>query len=215
MLNNRLSKDNSESKKKLEEERKRKEDEDFCKLVEYQFKKDIYKPIQEFINTFNKAYPQGEITITPESSIYRHESIEVKINLISGKIINIKLNPILEKNFIRKVTKREFGEKYTRVESQLPQYGDRRIKAWGGLYIEQKGFNILLLQNGEELYGEWFILENTISGLFQRNRLEPFAFDFNEIEKEVQRISVMGRYNSNIEDLRIEKFMNYISMYNL
>ncbi|HCQ5550150.1 TPA: serine/threonine protein kinase [Clostridioides difficile] len=215
MINNRLAKDNSESKKKLEEERKRKEDEDFCKLVEYQFKKDIYNPIQEFIDTFNKAYPQGEITITPEGRISRYESIEVKINLISKKVIDIKLKPILEKDFIRKVTRREFGEEYTRVELQLPTCRGRKIKAWGGLYIDKKGFNILLVQDGEELYGEWFILENTNSGLVQSNRPDPFAFDFNEIEKGVQQINVMSRYNSNIEEFNIEKFMNYISMYNM
>lgn len=215
MVNNRLAKDNSESKKKLEEERKRKEDEDFCKLVEYQFKKDIYKPIQEFIDTFNKAYPQGEITITPEARISRYESIEVKVNLISTKVIDIKLKPILEKDFIRKVIRREFGEEYTRTGLQLPEYRGRRIKAWGGLYIDKRGFNILLVQNGEELYGEWFILANTNSGLVQSNRPDHFAFDFNEIEKGVQQINVMGRYNSNIEEFNIEKFMTYISTYNM
>ena len=167
------------------------------------------------MDTFNKAYPQGEITITPEGRISRYESIEVKINLISKKVIDIKLKPILEKDFIRKVTRIEFGEEYTRVELQLPEYRGRRIKAWGGLYIDQRGFNILLVQNGEELYGEWFILENTNSGLVQSNRPDPFAFDFNEIEKGVQQINVMSRYNSNIEEFNIEKFMNYISMYNM
>lgn len=64
MLSNRLDKDNIESQKRLEEERKDKENEEFCKLVQYQFIKDIHKPIEEFIDTFNKAYPQGEITMT-------------------------------------------------------------------------------------------------------------------------------------------------------
>lgn len=215
MVNNRLAKDNSESKKKLEEERKRKEDEDFCKLVKYQFKKDIYNPIQEFIDTFNKAYPQGEITITPEGRISRYESIEVKINLISKKVIDIKLKPILEKDFIRKVTRREFGEEYTRVELELPTCRGRKIKAWGGLYIEQKGFNIILLESNDELYGEWLLLENTNSGFSTRRRPEPFAFEFNELEKEIQYIDVMHIYNTKVENFNIEKFMTYIHIYNI
>lgn len=214
MVNNRLAKDNFESKKKLEEERKRKEDEDFCKLVKYQFTKDIYNPIQEFIDTFNKSYPQGEITITSEDRISVDEYIEMEINLISRKTICIKLKPILEKDFIRKVERREFGEVYTITELQLPEYLGRKIKAWGGLYIEQRGFNILLVQDGEELYGEWLILENTNSALVQSYRPEPFAFDFNEIEKGVREINVMSRYNNKIEKFKIEKFITYISMYN-
>lgn len=215
MVSNRLAKDNVESKKKLEEERKNKEDEDFCKLVKYQFTKDIYRPIQEFIDTFNKAYPQGKITITPVERISRYDSINVEINLVSGSKVEIKLKPILDKDFIRKVTRREFGEEYTRVELQLPEYRGRKIKAWGGLYINKRGFNILLVQNQEELYGEWLILENTNSGLVQSNRPDPFAFDFSEIEKGVQQINVMSRYNSKIEEFNIEKFMAYISMNNL
>ena len=73
----------------------------------------------------------------------------------------------------------------------------------------------MLVQDEEELYGEWFILENTNSGLVQSNRPDPFAFDFDEIEKGVQQINVMSRYNSNIEKFNIEKFMIYISMYNM
>lgn len=215
MVNNRLAKDNSESKKKLEEERKRREEEDFCKLVEYQFKKDIYKPIQEFIDIFNKAYPQGEITITPEGRISRYESIEMKINLISTKVIGIKLKPILEKDFIRKVTRREFGEEYTRVELQIPTYRGRKIKAWGGLYIEQKGFNIILLENNNELYGEWILLENTNCGFSTRRRPEPFAFEFNELEKEIQYINVMHIYNTKVEAFNIEKIMSYVQIYNM
>lgn len=215
MVNNRLAKDNLESQKILEEERKRREDEDFCKLVEYQFKTDIYKPIYELIDTFNKSYPQGKIIITPEERISRHELIEVKINLISRKVIDIKLKPILEKDFMRKVTTRDFDEEYTRNQLKIPEYRGRKIKAWGGLYIEKRGFNIILLENKDELYGEWIILENTNSGLSQRCRPEPFAFEFNELEKEIQYVNVMHIYNSKVEELDIEKFMMYISMNNI
>lgn len=59
------------------------------------------------------------------------------------------------------------------------------------------------------------ILENTNSGLVPSNRPDQFAFEFDEIEKGVQQINVMSRYNSNIEKFDIEKSMTYISMYNM
>lgn len=98
---------------------------------------------------------------------------------------------------------------------QLPTCRGRKIKAWGGLYIEQKGFNIILLESNDELYGEWLLLENTNSGFSTKRRPEPFAFEFNELEKEIQYIDVMHIYNTKVENFNIEKFMTYIQIYNM
>lgn len=64
----------------------------------------------------------------------------------------------------------------------------------GGLYVDGRGFNILLLENKDELYGEWFILENYNSGFSTKRRPEPFAFELDELEEEIQYIDAIHIY---------------------
>lgn len=212
MVATRISADSAESKKILEEEKKRKNEEDLCKIIKYQVKRDIYNPLNEFINDFNKSYPQGRIAISESSNI---DKIDIIIRLISNKKIEIKLIPILESNFIRNVKYRDFGEVFSRTELVLPEYRNRKIKAWGGMYSDDgTGFNILLLENENDIYGEWKIVQNRNSGLVSSYRTEPFAFELNELEKEVPLIHVMSRYNSNVEEFDIKKLFEYIAMKN-
>jgi serine/threonine protein kinase len=217
MLKTRLEKDNAISKKQLEEERKRKEEEDFCKIVKYQFKKDIYAPVCELIDTFNSQYPNGKISIDKFEINNYKKSINVNLKLVTGKSIYLKVEPILESDFIR--TKRYndgFGEISTRTGICIPTFRGSRILAWGGLYTENgTGFNILLIEKKDELYGEWLIMENTNSGLSRSRRIEPFAFELNELEKEIQYVNSMHIYNSKITSLNIEKFYEFISFLNM
>ncbi len=214
MLKNRLAKDNSDNQKELEEKKQKKQEEDFCKLINYQFKKDILNPIEQFIENFNKLYPQGKVNVAYSDRLYM--SNRIKISLISGRSIEVVLEPIIERNFIRKVQRNSFfGELATVIENQTPYLNKRKVVAWGGLYVDdKKGFNILLLDKEGEIYGEWVILENTNSGLSRNMRPEPFAFQLNELEKEIQLVNVMHIYNSKILNFDINKFYEYISMYN-
>jgi len=217
MLSTRLDKDNATSKKQLEEERKRKEDEDFCKIVKYQFKKDIYAPISEFIDTFNSQYANGKIIIGRFDTRDYQYKISVNIKLVSGKNINLKVEPILESNFVRtEKFNNGFGEMITRTGVKTPKYKENRILAWGGLYLDDgRGFNILLIEKKNELYGEWIIIENTNSGLSRSSRVEPFAFGLDELEKEIHFVNCMHIYNSNITDFNIEKIYEFISLSNM
>lgn len=211
MLKISLAKANSKSEEELEHKRKIKEQEDFCKLINYKFEKDIFKPISQFIMTFNEKYPQGKISISFRQSNIKENNINIK--LISGTTINIILNAIIDFDFIRKVThKNPFGEIYTKVETQVPYINKRKIMAWGGLYVDNKtGFNILLLEKENELYGEWLLLENTNSGLSRTRRPEPFAFELNEIEKEIQYVNSLHIYNTSMQPFDLNKFYECIA----
>jgi hypothetical protein len=143
-------------------------------------------------------------------------SNRIKISLISGRSIEVVLEPIIERNFIRKVQRNNFfGELATVIENQTPYLNKRKVVAWGVLYVDdKKGFNILLLEKEGEIYGEWVILENANSGLSRNMRPEPFAFQLNELEKELQLVNVMHIYNLKTLNFDINKFYEYISMYN-
>jgi len=216
MLNTRLEKDSEISKKQLEEERKKKEEDDFCKIVKYQFKKDIYTPICELIDNFNSQYPNGKISIDNFDINNYKRSININLRLVSGNNINLRIEPILGSNFIRTEKFNDFGHVITRTGVEMPKYRDTRILAWGGLYSNDgRGFNILLIEKNDELYGEWLIIMNTNSGVSRNVRIEPFPFGLNELEKEIKLVNSMHIYNSEITSFNIEKFYEFISLYNM
>lgn len=214
MLNSRLQKDNTLQKEIAEEQRKKKENTDFCKLVRYQFDTAIVPPLNEFINRFNSKYPSGVIRI---QSNYRDEkSSKITIKLVSGKELDIEIVALLEKDFTRSREINDYGEKIRRTETKMPLLNNRKIFAWGRLNsTEQTGFNIFLLEKSGEIYGEWFLMENTNSGLGSRRpRPEPFGFELSELEKEIQYIKTISAYNSKILPLEIDMFFQYVLKYN-
>ncbi|MBN1467212.1 MAG: serine/threonine protein kinase [Fusobacteriaceae bacterium] len=213
MLNTQLNKDIRIQEERSKEERRKKEDADFCKLVEYQYNKSILSNIKEFIKNFNFKYTNGNIRL--ESKNYGI-SIENTIELISGHYITIELVPLLECNFIRKEILPSPSERNIELDKlKIPFLNKRKVFAWGVLSTnDQKGFNIFLLEKKNEIYCEWFIMENTNSGLSKHQRPEPFGFSLNEIEKEINYINGIHIYNSRIIPLDIEKFYKYISDYN-
>ena len=216
MIVNRVAKDNAESQRKLELEKKKQEEEEFCKLVRYQLSQDIYNPLKEFINAFNNAYPNKNISLTPFNiENLRNLQIDIDIKLVSGNYIIIKLVPILESNFIRDITRRDFGEEYTRKELKMPLLRKKKIKAWGGVYLNNgSGFNILLVEKEDDIYGEWYTMTNKNSGLSREHRMEPFAFELGELEEKIERIDVMSRYNSDTEAFDIKEIFQMISLNN-
>jgi len=216
MVANRVAKDNSESQKRLEVEKKKHEEEEFCKLVRYQFSNDVYNPLKEFIDTFNNLYPNKNISLTPFSiGNLKNLQIDVDIKLVSGEYILIKLVPILESNFIRDVTINDFGEKYTKKELKMPLLRKKKIKAWGGVYLNNGiGFNILLVEKENDIYGEWYTMINKNSGLSRQHRIEPFAFEIDELEKEIQYIDVTHIYNTDIKSFDINRIVELIATNN-
>lgn len=80
--------------------------------------------------------------------------------------------------------------------------------AWGLLKNNTGiGINLILLEDNGNIYGKWIQVENTNSGLSNFSRIEPFAFEINELENEVKLFNVMNTYNSKVEPLNIKKIL--------
>ena len=85
--------------------------------------------------------------------------------------------------------------------------------AWGKVENNyQRGYNLLLLENGIDEYGDWYILYNTNSGLSRNNRPEPFAFSESELPREITLINSTHIYSSILEKYNINRFHELILM---
>ena len=94
----------------------------------------------------------------------------------------------------------------------IPKCKNKTVILWCQLKSsDERGFNILLLENPESLYGDWFILENTVSGLSRENRPSPFGFTLSELPKEIELITAVHIYNSELLPFSSEKLLRYIT----
>ena len=61
------------------------------------------------------------------------------------------------------------------------------------------------------MYGKWYQLKNKNAVFNQEPRYpEPFAFDFNELEEEIQQINSTHIYTSSLEEFDKEELLNNI-----
>lgn len=214
MVNIRINKDVSIRAEELKKEKENQEMAHYLNTIRFQYENDIYNPIREFVSEFNKKYTGAQIKITPFGRTGTKE-FSTKINLVSGQTLSIHLKALFDDDFIRDVPIQfEQGRTFKKVVRPVLR-GNKKILAWGFLKSSDgKGFNILLVENKEDLYGEWVILVNTNSGLARQRRIEPFPFEFNEIEKEIHHINSLHIYNTEVLPFNIEKFQEFIVMYN-
>ncbi|WP_135557116.1 serine/threonine-protein kinase [Paenibacillus cymbidii] len=214
MINIRLAKDNSIKEQQLKENKEREERLMFLNIINYQYSNDIYNPLKGFIDEFNSRYTQGKIKISGLGSMDSDE-ITTKIHLLSGNVLTIILKALFDEDFVRDVPA-EFsfpGErKRTFKRVVRPVLDNRKVLAWG--YLKEhnnKGFNILLIENPEDsTYGEWYILKNKNSGFGRTTRPEPFPFEFNELEEEIQLIRATHIYTTEVISLNLQEFQEFI-----
>lgn len=218
MLNNRLQKDDSIKREISKKEIQQKEENEFCNLVKYKFQQDIYKPLVKFVDEFNSKYPNGNIKIEQISENHKYYSDEYLNNYLfkiitpSHNIINICLVPVVERLYLEEKKRHMYGEERG-FTPQIPKIREGKIMAWGYLETKNKtGFNILLAQNDNDMYGKFFIMENSCNGLVMENRQSPFPFTFDELPQKIETIYALSQYNSYISEFNIEKFFQYISM---
>lgn len=186
----------------------------YINTINYQYESEIYNPITEFITEFNKKYTSGHIKITSFGEGFSND-IHTKIHLVSGKTLIINLKVLFDKDFIRDVPS-QFDRGVSSKQIVRPSLREKKILAWG--YIKSSdntGFNILLLENKDDLYGEWVTLHNTNSGFSRQQRVEPFGFEFHELEQEIQVIYATHIYNTEVRPLNIEKFYEFIVVNNI
>ncbi len=200
--------------KLTEEKRLAQAKEDFCRLIYSQYDSTVIEPIRNFISRFNSQYAgTGSYKLTPERGFSNGERFSSTITTPSNNRIQIEMEAILKENHVRKVhVDRIFRDEGYRNENYIPQCEKRDILAWGRVYDSNGlGFNLLLLKAGDSLYGDWFILTNTNSGLGRSTRPEPFGFKLDELPKEIGLLRAVHIYNSDLKLLTIENVIGFIS----
>ncbi|WP_277668556.1 hypothetical protein [Caproiciproducens galactitolivorans] len=217
----RLSKDLSKQIQETEKDKRKRNINDFCRMIESQTESVIYLPLSQFVDQFNIKYSGNRM------QIYRHtqttqnilgEEIHIQIELPSEETVIIEIQTVLEENYVREIHSLPPYNNYTfhdyssKCEHYIPQCNARNIMAWGRIAdTEKKGFNILLLENKNDIYGEWFLLFNRNSALSRENRVEPFGFEFNELPEQIQEIGMLSKYSSELIPFDINKIIDFIS----
>ncbi|MFF2795598.1 protein kinase domain-containing protein [Lysinibacillus xylanilyticus] len=207
ILNRMLQQKLDEAAKRRSEEaetaRILKEKEEHEKLIFSQFKREIFSPINILINEFNERTIDEKILVVPPNKTGKN--ISSNINLLTGKKVEIRLDVLHDDDFIRNVENNSslyYGTKsYSKVVRPIFRRNNKKILAWGYIKIRNAiGYNILLLENDDELYGEWVFLLNSQSGIVRHNesRPTPFAFEIHELEKELEFINGMHIYNTDV-----------------
>jgi len=180
----------------------------FNNTVSYQLETEIIKPLHDFLEEFNIHSDSGKYHIKKGSHTFHY-----LISSNFGQIIKIELTTILEEDFWRDIEVREFGDRFTRRKLLLPHYNNKPIMAWGHIKANAGyGMNLLLVKNNiEDLYGEWILLINRNSAFNTKPRIEPFAFEFNELEKAIPSLKAIGFYSTDIYGLDLNKIKEFIS----
>lgn len=216
IIQKKMEKDEQEQKERLSAQKRQQERDQFIKMVKYKIEKDIINPLTDLINQINQSYVQGKISISSKSIPY-NQLFEYQIHLLSGTMLILKIAPLHDEDCVKERIIDDYGEKIMRREMQRPTLNKRNILAWGMLESQYgTGFNIVLLESKDDIYGEWYVLINTNSALATKHRrgIEPFSFRFDELDREMQCVNAMHVYNTKVEILSIKHFAEYIEKYN-
>lgn len=214
MVKKRLERDYKISEEQMEKDKRAKEVKDFEKLVYYQFEEELIKPLDSFVNDFNSAYELGKISLTYSNvPSYRLSS---EIRLVSNIYIKIEIRTLIDENFYRITRIKDFGRIIEKKELKRPHLQTNKILAWGKVEVSNNvGFNLFLVEKNENVYGEWIIMKNRTSALARdQGRPNPFAFSFDEIEKELQYIGAMHIYVPEIKNFDINEIFRLIEEFN-
>ena len=187
------------------------EEKEQCIEMAYaQYSNTILATIKEFADRFNAQYV-GIKHISIKENDPRHATrFSTEVKLPSGNNITITGEVLFAENFKHPV--RTFFDEQPRMVNYIPKCKNKTVILWCQLKSsDERGFNILLLENPESLYGDWFILENTVSGLSRENRPSPFGFTLSELPKEIELITAVHIYNSELLPFSSEKLLRYIT----
>lgn len=214
IVKKKMEKDEGQLKEKLEAEKKQKKREQFEKMIQFKIQKGIIEPLQVIIDKFNENYVHGKMRI--EKKGYFH-LFEYLVHLVSGTMLILKIAPLRDEDCVKELIIDDYGRRRTRREMKRPVLNKKNILAWGMLESQYgTGFNIVLLENKEDMYGDWYVLINTNSALATNHRrnVEPFVFKFEELDEEIECIGAMHVYNTKVEKLSMDHFVEYIEKYN-
>ena len=201
-------------RKQTEEEKQRKEWNDHVKNIMSYFNNEILSTLKEYAEIYNSQYASGKIVFNLNHFDITAEKNTVTIKMPRIQTITIELsvvNPNATKEIIGYSNINGISRP-TATKHFQPQYRGKKVLAWGKIEDNfNVGYNILLLENKVDGYGDWFIMYNTNSGFNKSPRPEPFAFSEKELPKEINYIDATHIYISKIEKYNIERFQELIA----
>ena len=206
--------DNAMQKKQAEDERKKKEREIYIKKIMSYFEREIIGGFKEFAEMYNSQYASGQMEVdTRDFNVgWGENSICIKMPFYQSFKITIS---VLQNEDFQEFVRYEYhGSVRIPVtkKTTYPMCKGKKILAWGKVEDNSKyGYNILLLENNDDEYGDWYILYNTNSGINKRPRQEPFAFSDTELAKEIRHIDSTYIYSSLVEEYNLGRFQELIS----
>jgi serine/threonine protein kinase len=191
-------------KQRVQNEKNRKEN-----ILNFQFESEIIKPLSDFVDDFNKV--SGSTGNMRIQQAYRTGDLRYDI-AFSNNTVNIWFHKISEYDVLKRSGNDMWGQ--NREFIIKPKLNQKSVLAWGGLESsDRKGLNIVLVESDLDEYGDFYILENTHSGLARQsdNRPDPFAFTSSELLKEIHVIGAMHIYNTKVNKLNINALISFVS----
>ena len=215
-VNMQNAKDIAIQKKQSEDEKKRNERQNYVKSIMFYFEDVILRQIKEYVEAYNSNYAGGRIVLNLEN--FKITSERNRVNIVMPKNsqkITIELSVIDPANFTDVIGYTEIN--YMRFPSAtrsiIPMCNGKKILAWGKFEDNHdRGFNILLLDNGTDEYGDWFTLYNKNSGFNTHPRPEPFAFSEEELPREVGLIRATHIYDSQLKEYDFVRFQELVTI---
>lgn len=210
------ARDNAIQKRESEEEKKRSERQNHVKNIMFFFDDVILKQIKEYVNIYNSQYASGSIDLNLRNFKLTSESNSITVTMPNHQRITIELSVINPDDFTEIIGyTRQYGYGAripTATRTTIPMCRKQKVLAWGKIEDDNGlGYNILLLENGIDEYGDWYILYNKNSALARDLRPEPFAFSEDELPRELMVIDATHIYISELQKYDFNKFQELIT----
>lgn len=210
------AKDSEMQKKHSEEERKKNERQNHVKNIMFYFNNVILEEVKEYVKVYNSQYAIGNIDLNLRNFKLTSERNSITVTMPSHQRITIELSVINPDDFIEVIG---YTQKYgyntkipTATKAMIPMCRRKKVLAWGKIEDDNRlGFNILLLENGVDEYGDWYILYNKNSGLARNPRPEPFAFSEDELPREIRLIDATHIYVSELQKYDFSRVQELIT----
>lgn len=199
--------------KEAEEEKKKKEREDHVKKIMSYFDREIISGLKEFADVYNAQYASGKMEINTKDFKLTWEENTISIKMPKFQTFKATIEVLDPEKFEIMIGYEQYGQLRIPIskKSTYPTCRGRKVLAWGKIEDNSNyGYNILLLENKDDEYGDWFILYNVNSALNKNPRREPFAFSTTELPREIKLIDTTHIYSSVLEEYNLERFQKLI-----
>lgn len=217
-----ISKTEADIKKQRETEeyqKKMQEEKEFYDLVKSQFINDILTPINNMIDTYNATCADNDKFTFIKACQSNSPKFYYEFKTQFKERIILALWAIREKSLQKEEFNtwaladgyREdiFGPRTYTVNYTL-EYNKKPVIGLVSIYSEDTrlGINLMLVKYSG-LYGDWYIVtgHNNLSFFTGNCRQEPFAFDLDELPKQIDQSQSMGAYNIDIQPFKEELFL--------